>query len=164
MIKTYTDDFFKPYKDKTNSVQRFADIVNPFGTYLKNGQGIEEWVGCPLLVHRRCISPMYEISNDISYNNIMKQQTAQPDTEKQKTFIAEKSQWFNVSGKEEGVKRHFVKEQGEKVIKMLEVAFSRNPDPDIFIISPFKTVKSGITDYVKNMQVIVREMEYRVFW
>ncbi len=148
--QTFTDDFVKPYKDKTNSVQRFADIMNPYGTYLKNAQGVEEWVGCPLLVHRRCISPMYEISNDISYGNIMKQQTAQPDTEKQRIFIAEKSQWLNVSGKEEGKKRHFVKEQGEKVIKILEVAFSKNPDPDIFIISPFTTVVSGIKDCLKK--------------
>lgn len=148
--KIYTDDFFNPYKDKTSSVQRFADIINPYGTYLKNAQGIEEWVGCPLLVHRRCISPMYEISNDISYNNIMKQQTAQPKAEKEKLFIATKSQWFNVRGKEEGVKRHFVKEQGEKVIKMLEVAFSNNSKPDVFIISPFETVESGIKDYVKK--------------
>lgn len=148
--KIYTDDFFAPYKDKTNSVQRFADIINPYGTYLKKSQGVEEWVGCPLLVHRRCISPMYEISNDISYNNIMKQQTAQPNAEKEKLFIAEKSQWFNVSGKEEGGKRHFVKEQGEKVIKMLEIAFSKNSTPDVFIISPFETVESGIKDYVKK--------------
>ena len=148
--KIYTDDFFNPYKDKTNSVQRFADSINPYGTYLKNAQGVEEWVGCPLLVHRRCISPMYEISNDISYNNIMKQQTAQPNAEKEKLFIATKSQWFNVRGKEEGIKRHFVKEQGEKVIKMLEIAFSKTSTPDVFIISPFETVESGIKDYLKK--------------
>lgn len=148
--QTFTDDLLKYYKDKTNSVQRFADIINPYGTYLKNANGVGEWVGCPLLVHRRCISPMYEISNDISYNNIMKQQTALPDAEKQKIFIAEKSQWFNVSGKEEGKSKHFVKDQGEKVIKMLEVAFSKNPDPDIFIISPFTTVIFGIKDCLKK--------------
>lgn len=149
--QTFTDDLLKDYKDKTNSVQRFADIINPYGTYLRDkAMNTEEWVGCPLLVHRRCISPMYEISNDISYDNIMKQQTAQPNIEKQKMFIAEKSQWFNVSGKEEGASRHFVKEQGEKVVKMLEVAFSKNPDPDIFIISPFTTVVSGIKDCLRK--------------
>ncbi len=148
--QTYKDELYKPYADKTNSVQRFADIMNPYGTYLKNADGVEEWVGCPLLVHRRCISPMYEISNDISYSNIMKQQSTQPGAEKQKTFIAEKSQWFNVNGKEEGVKKHFVKEQGEKVIKMLEIAFSKNPTPDVFIITPFTTVESGFKDYVKK--------------
>ena len=148
--KIYTDDLFNQYKDKTNSVQRFADVINPYGTYLKNAQGIDEWVGCPLLVHRRCISPMYEISNDISYNNIMKQKTAQPNAEKEKLFIAAKSQWFNVSGKEEGKKKHFVKEQGDKVIEMLEIAFSKSLTPDVFIISPFETVESGIKEYVKE--------------
>lgn len=148
--QSYKEELYKPYTDKTNSVQRFADIMNPYGTYLKNTDGVEEWVGSPLLVHRRCISPMYEISNDISYNNIMKKQTAQPSAEKQKTFIAEKSQWLNIRGKEEGIKRHFVKEQGDKVIKMLEIALSKKSDPDVFIITPFTTVETGFRDYVKK--------------
>lgn len=148
--QSYKEELYKPYIDKTNSVQRFADIMNPYGTYLKNTDGVDEWVGSPLLVHRRCISPMYEISNDISYNNIMKKQTAQPNAKKQKTFIAEKSQWLNIRGKEEGIKRHFVKEQGDKVIKMLEIAFSKKSDPDVFIITPFTTVETGFKDYVKK--------------
>lgn len=148
--QTYTDEIFKPYADKTNSVQRFADIMNPYGTYLENDQGVSEWVGCPLLVHRRCISPMYDISNDISYNHIMKQQTANPKPEKESTFVESKSQWINISGNEAGKKKHFVKEQGDKVIEMLETAFSKNPAPDLFIISPFATVVSGITDYIKQ--------------
>ena len=57
---------------------------------------------------------------------------------------------MNISGKEAGRKRHFVKEQGDKVIEMLETAFSKNPSPDLFIISPFTTVVSGIKDYVKK--------------
>lgn len=146
--QTYTDDIFKLYADKTNSVQRFADIMNPYGTYLENSQGILEWVGCPLLVHRRCISPMYDISNDISYNHIMKQQTATPKPEKEAVFVASQSQWININGSEAGKKKHFVKEQGDKVIEMLEIAFSKNPSPDLFIISPFTTVVSGIKQYI----------------
>ena len=53
-----------PYKSKTVSVQSFADRLNSFGTWLDNGTDYPEWVGCPLLVHRRCISPMYDISNE----------------------------------------------------------------------------------------------------
>ena len=148
--QTYTDELIKLYADKTNSVQRFADIMNPYGTYLKNDNGMNEWVGCPLLVHRRCISPMYDISNDISYNNIMKQQAKQPDSEKQSTFIDVNSQWINVSGKEDGNRRHFVKEQGDKVIDLLEFAFSKKSFPDIFIISPFTTVVSGIKAHIRS--------------
>ena len=36
------------------------------------------------------------------------------------------------------------------MIEMLETAFSKNPSPDLFIISPFTTVVSGIKDYVKK--------------
>ncbi len=65
--KAYTDDVLRPYKRKTLSVQGFADGMNRFGTYLDNGSDYPDWTGCPLLVHRRCISPMYDISNEISY-------------------------------------------------------------------------------------------------
>ena len=146
--KTYKNDFYTVYAEKSNSVQRFADIMNPYGTYLENEEGINEWVGCPLLVHRRCITPMYDISNDISYNNIMKQQTAAPKDEVAQKFIYNHSQWINVTGKEVGRKNHFVKEQGDKVIELLEKAFIKvSPElPNIFIISPFNSVVNGIKD------------------
>lgn len=146
----YQDEVLKPYKKKTLSVQAFADLLNGFGTWLDNGSDHPEWVGCPLLVHRRCISPMYDISNEISYNGIMKQQTRMPKPEKAKTFIYEKSQWIQVKGKEKGNKNHFVDTQGEKVCEMLEIAFSRNPEPDLYIISPFTTVVGGIRKYIKE--------------
>lgn len=149
--QAYDDDFYTIYADKSNSVQRFADIMNPYGTYLENGEGVEEWVGCPLLVHRRCISPMYDISNDISYNNMMKQQTEGPKDTEVKKFIYNHSQWINVSGKEMGRKNHFVREQGDKVVALMEVAFSKaTPEtPDMFIISPFNSVVNGLKDYIK---------------
>lgn len=148
--QTYTEELFNLYKDKSNSVQRFADIINPYGTYLTNEQGAEEWVGCPLLVHRRCISPMYDIANEISYNGIMKQKTLPPKKEKTEAFIAAQSQWINVSGKEAGRKNHFVKEQGDIVVEMLETAFSKTDYPDVYIISPFTTVVSGIQTHIEK--------------
>lgn len=148
--KAYSDEALKQYKKKSLSVQGFADRLNTFGTYLDNGTDYPEWVGCPLLVHRRCISPMYDVSNEISYNGIMKQQTRLPKPEKAKKFIYDKSQWINVKGSEKGNKNHFVEAQGQKVCELLEIAFSKNPDPSIYIISPFTTVVSGIKDYIKK--------------
>lgn len=148
--KAYSDEALKPYKKKTLSVQGFADRLNTFGTYLDNGTDYPEWVGCPLLVHRRCISPMYDISNELSYNGIMKQQTRLPKQDKVKKFVYDKSQWINVKGSEKGNKNHFVEAQGEKVCEILEQAFSNNCDPNIYIISPFTTVVSGIKDYIRN--------------
>ena len=141
--KTFQDETLRPYLAKTVSVQSFADKMNRFGTYLENGTEEPEWVGCPLLVHRRCISPMYEISNEISYNGMMKQQTRKPDSKKTESFLYDRSQWINVTGKEQGQKDHFVEAQGRKVCEMLEKAFSGTPDPDLFLISPFTSVVRG---------------------
>lgn len=60
--EAYSEPVFANYKNKSLSVQSCADIMNPFGTSYDNGTDYPDWVGCPLLVHRRCISPMYEIS------------------------------------------------------------------------------------------------------
>ena len=146
--KAYKDDELKPYKRKTLSVQEFADQLNVFGTYLDNESDYPDWVGCPLLVHRRCISPMYEISNEISYSGIMKQQTSLPKPEKVEKFICDRSQWINVKGKEKGNTNHFVDAQGQKVCELLEIAFSKNPEPSVYIISPFTSVVSGIKEYI----------------
>ena len=107
------------------------------GTYYDNGTDYPEWVGCPLIVHRRCISPMYDISNSISYNGNMKQQTNEPSEEKTKNFIKKSSQWINVIGAEEGNGDHYVSNQGEIVCKMVNEAFKRSKTPSLFIITPF---------------------------
>ncbi|MBD5531278.1 MAG: hypothetical protein HDQ98_03620 [Lachnospiraceae bacterium] len=146
----YRDAVLKPYKKKTISVQSFADRLNAFGTYLDNGSDEPEWVGCPLLVHRRCISPMYDISNQLSYNGIMKQQTRPPKPEKAKLFVYEKSQWINLTGKEKGNKNHFVEAQGDKVCELLETAFSKTSEPSLYIISPFTSVVSGIKKHIQD--------------
>ncbi len=144
--KAYTDEVIMPYREKTISVQSFADSMNLIGTYLDNGSDYPDWVGSPLLVHRRCISPMYDISNEISYGGIMKQQTAPPKASKK--FVRQKSEWINVVGAEKGNKNHFVEAQAEKVCEILEEAFAISDEPNIYIISPFKSVVEGIRSYI----------------
>lgn len=141
---TYKDDLYRCYRDKTLSVQKCADIMNPFGTYLDNGTDYPDWVGCPLLVHRRCISPMYDISNKISYGGIMKQQTKLPSEKEQRDFVFSKSQWLNVVGDENGNRDHYVVRQGEEVCQILEQAFQKSENPNLYIISPFTSVVRGI--------------------
>ena len=143
------------YQSKYHSVQEFADRINPIGTYLKGISDSEKtWVGCPLVVHRRCISPMYEISNMISYNNTMKQQTVKPTPEKETGFCLESSRWINVRGTENNssAKDHFVKTQGERAIELIKLAFSKTTElPSLYVISPFTTVKDGLIKAVKNL-------------
>lgn len=148
--EAYRENIYNPYKEKKGSVQICADLMNPFGTYMDNGTDNPDWIGCPLLVHRRCISPMYDISNTLSYNGIMKQQTHLPKLDLEKKFIYGRSQWINIIGNEDGKRNHFVKAQGKKVCEMLEIAFGKDKIPDIFIISPFTTVVKGMREYIQS--------------
>jgi hypothetical protein len=136
------------YQSKTRSVQEFADRINPIGTYYIEPSGDDKtWVGCPLVVHRRCISPMYEVSNAISYDNTMKQQTQKPKLEDEAGFCLESSRWINVCGTENSSKGkdHYVKTQGKKAIELILQAFSKTEGiPSLYVITPFTTVKDGL--------------------
>ena len=96
---------------------------------------------------------MYEISNRISYNGIMKQQTLPPSDGKVESFIYEKSQWINVTGVENGHGDHYVAEQGNVVCEMVNVSFQKaikiskmqvDTKPSLYIITPFNTVVRGL--------------------
>lgn len=147
------------YKDKKISVQGFADYINPYGTFL--GEDDEkEWVGCPLVVHRRCIDPMYTISNVLSYGGTMKQQTGAPKEELVKRFILDKSYWVNIIGSENsGAKDHFVNAQGKIVLKLLDIKFKKDSSdiPKLFIITPFTSVKTGMMDMIRDSNLYKHE-------
>ena len=143
------------YQSKTHSVQEFADRINPIGTYYTDSYSdAKTWVGCPLVVHRRCISPMYEISNAISYDNTMKQQTQKPKIEEEANFCLESSRWINVCGSENSSsgKDHYVKMQGQKAIELILQAFSKSEEiPSLYVITPFTTVKDGFRKELNNL-------------
>lgn len=150
------NSLYVPYLKKTNSVQTFADKLNHFGTYLKErgDEGSGTWVGSPLVVHRRCISPMYDISNELSYNGIMKKASIEPPDKKKALFWQPQSLWLDVKGKEVGAQNHFVPEQAEYIFHILQKSFQNyaeiGKEPDIFIISPFKTVAGGMKSYISK--------------
>lgn len=148
------DSSTKYYQDKTLSVQGFADRLNRIGTYYAD-ETEKLWVGCPLVVHRRCISPMFEISNALSYSNIMKQQTKMPDPERESTFCKENSGWINVCGSENNTKAkdHYVQTQGEKAWELVLKAFEKAGGmPSLFVITPFNSVKKGFVRFLKEQQ------------
>lgn len=160
MIKQlFTSRLLAGYKDKKISVQGFADYINPYGTFLGEDEE-KEWVGCPLVVHRRCIDPMYTISNRLSYDGTMKQQTGAPNAKRSATFVLEKSCWIDVPGSENsGAKDHFVRAQGEVVLKLLEEKFRKDTAeiPRMFIITPFTSVKNGMLDMIRKSAFYKRE-------
>lgn len=138
------------YKVIENSVQTFADNMNEF-----NGMIGERQVGCPLVVHRRCIEPMFSISNMISYDNRMFNKTNKKEDylKQEQPFLIKKSGWINVEGTENGSKDHFVKNQAERVCQLLESALHIytdlfDTDDKVFIITPFRTVAESMRKFV----------------
>ncbi|MEF2252612.1 hypothetical protein [Ralstonia solanacearum] len=51
------------------SAQTLADEAPPWGKML-GPAGRKKWGGLPLVVHRRCVRPMYELANQIAYDGV----------------------------------------------------------------------------------------------
>lgn len=145
----FRDKMIKKYCDfDKNSSQTFADNLNKYGTLVKQNNTRPRWIGSPLLIHRRCISPMFDICNALSYAGIMKNETGGPSPEDESIFVLKESRWIQVSGKEFGSKNHAVPEQCDTAAGIVQKAFlsAAQSEPDIFVISPFTTV----VDYLKQ--------------
>lgn len=117
------------------SAQLIADHRNPYGGRIFVGDS-SLWVGCPLRVHRRCESPMFEISNEIAYGGLMIKKTKEAEDI---DYPLGPSCWVNVTGACD--ERHWVHEQGREVIRMLhKLAGDSRGLPDVYMISPFRNV------------------------
>ncbi len=119
------------------STQTLADRANIYGTFIgKENNGL--WIGCPLRVHRRCMEPMFSVSNSIAYDGLMIQATKYRKSSIEQ--VLPKSLWINVqNGKFDG---NWSKDEGEVVIKFLNmIIHSTNTLPSLYIISPFKYVE-----------------------
>ncbi len=157
LVKMFADEYTIPqyYRIPEISVQMLADRANEYGGY-RNINGEKIWLGCPLVVHRRCINPMFAISNEIAYDNKMFLKS--PSTKESDIFVFEKSVWFDVKGKENGNKDHTVKNQ----IDFTEKLFTKSIEvycgfPDLFIITPFKRVAENLR---KMMKLVLRKSQY----
>ena len=136
------------YAYKGNSVQTFADQINKYGGS-RNINDKEFWLGCPLIIHRRCLNPMFSISNEIAYDNVMFKETN--PASKMKEFAIKNSSWYHVEGSSKGNKNHYVENQAEKAWSLIRNYHENNGYlPDIYIISPFKSVVKGIKRHLRN--------------
>ena len=116
-----------------SSVQLRADKAQKIGTYIK-GSGESIWVGSPLIVHRRCANPMFEISNETTYDDMMILGRS-ADSKFANTNIQTK--WIDVSA-EEWI-GNYNKAEGE-VVKELLAGELAGENYNIRIITPFKDV------------------------
>lgn len=129
---------------KVTSVQSLADNCNKYGGW-RFYEDKEMWIGSPLLVHGRCQRPIFNIANIIAYNGKMIYGT--------KDVENVECRWEHVTGN--AVNKHFVKEQASaiafQVVNAFREALSEGKDaPSLFIITPFRSVKAGLTQYFSN--------------
>ncbi|CDN62272.1 hypothetical protein I35_4436 [Burkholderia cenocepacia H111] len=118
------------------SVQTIADSASPFQAQFRGDVACRQ-VGFPLLVHRRCQQPMFEISNRIAYDNQMVY-AAGTANEGPIAKILGRSAWFDVNGT---ASTKWCPSEGDLVIRLLEkLANAGLKQPDVYIITPFRIV------------------------
>ncbi|KVN26402.1 hypothetical protein WT11_32365 [Burkholderia stagnalis] len=139
------------YAVNQHSVQSHADRVCAFG--VRNPIRPEEFIGVPLLVHRRCHDPMFEIANAVAYGGRMlheKKACASESHCPSPHPVLGPSDWWDVRGAG-GEESKYVAEQGMRVFDALVRLYrhTEQPDsnmPDAFVITPFRHVKRGLVD------------------
>ncbi|WP_126640883.1 DEAD/DEAH box helicase [Embleya hyalina] len=75
------------------SVQALADRLNPYGTWLRDHEGEDIWLGSPLRVHRRCDRLMFDVSNKIAYDGMM---VYGVNRDQDDFVLAQRSVWWDV--------------------------------------------------------------------
>lgn len=133
------------YLSNSASTQTLTDCASKYGFYKDKDRSDESWIGIPLWVHRRCLDPMFTISNRISYNGFMVQ--GNPGNGK--------TGWFDIKGK---ANDKYVEEQGDflvqKIKKMIEedpAIIDKNAKDIIYVISPFKNVAYMLAQKLKEI-------------
>ena len=140
------------YRSKELSVQSLADAQNPFAGIIKNLDGSESWVGCPLVIHRRCKDPMFTVANELSYGGFMVNKTIDSDDPidpcKESCWIT-----YDASNIEFSTgKDRYIQVQGQIAFELIQKLRARNAKfKDIFIITPFKSVKYGFKTYMESL-------------
>ncbi|MDU7910752.1 MAG: AAA domain-containing protein [Veillonella parvula] len=140
------------YRSKELSVQSLADAQNPFAGIIKNLDSSESWVGCPLVIHRRCKDPMFTVANELSYGGFMINKTMSP---KEPIDPCKESCWitYDASNIESTTgKDRYIQVQGQIAFELIQKLRAGNVKfKDIFIITPFTSVAYGFKKYMASL-------------
>lgn len=140
------------------STQTLADQASRFKSTFVADIGERE-VGLPLLVHRRCQNPMFEVSNAIAYAGQMVHAVG-PRRPGPVGETLGNSRWVDVNGNAE---TKWSPEEGEAVIGMLrKLAAAGVPNPDLFVITPFKIVEQEMRRRLDREPDLLRSLGVKV--
>ncbi|HJD55785.1 MAG TPA: AAA domain-containing protein [Rickettsia endosymbiont of Pyrocoelia pectoralis] len=109
-------------------------------------------VGFPLLVHRRCQSPMFDICNKIAYDNKMIFAAAKSDS--YLTTILKKSRWIDVQDDQTRKSQYESEAEFKELFKLLKPVFEQDNVThlldQIYIITMYKNYSSYIKFKLKQ--------------
>jgi len=130
------------------SVQTLADDATPW--FAEFGARIgSRTVGVPLLVHRRCSAPMFEIANRVAYENLMVQAKT-PRASAIRDLLGP-SCWLHVAGS--GTDK-WCTEEGAVAVHLLERIVRAGLAPDLYLVTPFVQVAEGLRRALHESEVI----------
>lgn len=125
------------YNAPEASVQTVADAASMYCACFPIGSGHRD-VGAPLLVHRRCDSPMFEVSNEIAYSNLMVT-AKRPSGDNP---VLGRSSWIDVVGKPGPDK--WCADEAVALIGMLHKLRESGAEPDLYVVTPFVIVQDNL--------------------
>lgn len=140
------------------SVQTLADRATRYYATFETKYGNRD-VGVPLLVHRRCADPMFSISNEIAYENMMVQAKASRSSPIRD--ILGSSQWFDIEGHPED---KWCDEEGEKLFSLLQCLKDHNCKPDLYIVTPFVVIQNHLREMLCTRRLLVGWVENPHAW
>ncbi|AAY49474.1 DEAD/DEAH box helicase [Xanthomonas campestris] len=116
-------------------------------------------VGAPLLVHRRCASPMFDISNRVAYNNLMVQAKV-PDASLIRDVLGP-SRWIDIRG---SGRDKYSPEEGEQVIALLRLLQTASIAPDLYVVTPFVVVQDELRELVRRSGLLTGWVDSPYEW
>lgn len=130
----------KTFLPGKTSAQGLADAASSYGSKIG-----KQWVGAPLLVHRRCFEPMFSLCNTIAYDNAMVYGKGQRAPES----VDRASAWIDVASTEsEG---NWIPEEGRAVDNLIREIVTQGQAPEsIFLVSPFRAVVRELKRLIKR--------------
>ena len=145
------------YNAPEASVQTIADSASSYFATFPIGNGHRN-IGMPLLVHRRCNSPMFDISNEIAYSNLMVQ--AKKPSAINTTLGP--SSWIDVIGNPGPDK--WCAAEAVALIEMLRKLKEAETEPDIYVVTPFVIVQDNLRTEILKSRVLEGWTEKPAQW
>lgn len=126
------------------SAQTLADSASAYYGDFESRNG-SRTVGIPLLVHRRCGSPMFDIANHIAYSQLMVQaKAAKPSPIRD---LLGPSAWIDVKG--EAIEK-WSPQEGAIVLTLLKSLKAAQVPFDLYIVTPFVIVADNLRRLVAD--------------